>query len=101
MDAGWPPNAALGARELGEEESENFTFGAVLDLDNGLSLTVDWFGFQLKRVPPFNRVSMDLAVEVGKFASSVGDERILVRRAPTQGRTNARSRLKPTPVPAA
>ena len=31
-------------------------------------------GFQLKRVPPFDRTSMDLAVEVGKFASSVGDE---------------------------
>ncbi len=34
---------ALGGREPEPEESENFTLGAVLALDNGLSLTVDYF----------------------------------------------------------
>ena len=48
-----PVAQALGARELGEEESENFTFGAVLDLDNGLSLTVDWF-----RIDVEDRISL-------------------------------------------
>ncbi len=38
-----PVAMALGGRELEPEESENFTLGAVLALDNGLSLTVDYF----------------------------------------------------------
>ena len=38
-----PVAMALGGRELEPEESENFTLGAVLTLDNGLSLTVDYF----------------------------------------------------------
>jgi iron complex outermembrane receptor protein len=38
-----PVAMALGGRELEPEESENFTLGAVLALDNGLSLTLDYF----------------------------------------------------------
>ena len=38
-----PVAMALGGRELEPEESENFTLGAVLALDNGLSVTVDYF----------------------------------------------------------
>ncbi|MCY3640094.1 MAG: TonB-dependent receptor, partial [Gammaproteobacteria bacterium] len=38
-----PVAMALGGRELEPEESENFTLGAVLAFDNGLSLTVDYF----------------------------------------------------------
>ena len=34
---------ALGGRELEPEESENLSLGAVFALDNGLSLTVDYF----------------------------------------------------------
>ncbi|MCY4342609.1 MAG: TonB-dependent receptor [Gammaproteobacteria bacterium] len=38
-----PVAMALGGRELEPEESDNLTLGAVLALDNGLSLTVDYF----------------------------------------------------------
>ncbi len=38
-----PVAMALGGRELEPEESENFSLGAVLALDNGLSVTVDYF----------------------------------------------------------
>ena len=38
-----PVAMALGGRELQPEESENVSLGAVLALDNGLSLTVDYF----------------------------------------------------------
>ena len=38
-----PVAMALGGRELEPEDSENFTLGAVLALDNGFSLTVDYF----------------------------------------------------------
>ena len=38
-----PVAMALGGRELEPEESENLSLGAVFALDNGLSLTVDYF----------------------------------------------------------
>ena len=38
-----PVAMALGGRELQPEESENVSLGVVLALDNGLSLTVDYF----------------------------------------------------------
>ena len=38
-----PVAMALGGRALRPEESENLSLGAVLALDNGLSLTVDYF----------------------------------------------------------
>ena len=38
-----PVAMALGGRELDPEESENLSLGAVFALDNGLSLTVDYF----------------------------------------------------------
>jgi len=38
-----PVAMALGGRELQPEESENLSMGALLALDNGLSLTVDYF----------------------------------------------------------
>ena len=38
---------ALGGRELQPEESVNLTLGAVVTLDNGLSLTVDYFGIDI------------------------------------------------------
>ena len=38
-----PVAMALGGRELKPEESENLSLGAVLAMDNGLSLTVDYF----------------------------------------------------------
>ena len=38
-----PVAMALGGRELKPEESENLSVGAVLALDNGLSVTVDYF----------------------------------------------------------
>ena len=42
-----PVARALGGRELEPEESENLSLGAILTLDNGLSLTVDWFRIDL------------------------------------------------------
>ena len=38
-----PVAMALGGRELQPEDSENLSMGALLALDNGLSLTVDYF----------------------------------------------------------
>ena len=38
-----PVAMALGGQELEPEESENLSLGAVIALDNGLSLTVDYF----------------------------------------------------------
>ena len=38
-----PVAMALGGRELQPEESQNLSMGALLALDNGLSLTVDYF----------------------------------------------------------
>ncbi len=38
-----PVAMALGGRELEPEDSENLSLGAVIALDNGLSLTVDYF----------------------------------------------------------
>ncbi len=38
-----PVAVALGGRELEPEESENLSLGAVITLDNGLSLTLDYF----------------------------------------------------------
>ena len=42
-----PVAMALGGQELEPEESDNFTLGAVLALDNGLSLTVDYFRIEV------------------------------------------------------
>ena len=42
-----PVAMALGGRELQPEESFNVTLGAVVTLDNGLSLTVDYFGIDI------------------------------------------------------
>ena len=54
-----PVAQALGGRELEPEESENFTFGAVLDLDNGLNLTVDFF-----RIDVDDRIALSSPIEV-------------------------------------
>ena len=42
-----PVAMALGGRELQPEESDNLTFGAIIMLDNGLSLTVDYFSIDI------------------------------------------------------
>ena len=42
-----PVAMALGGRELQPEESFNVTLGAVVTLDNGLSITVDYFGIDI------------------------------------------------------
>ena len=43
-----PVVQALGGSPLDAEESDNYTFGFVVDLDNGLSATVDWFRIDLE-----------------------------------------------------
>ena len=43
-----PVVRALGGSPLDAEESDNYTFGFVVDLDNGLSATVDWFRIDLQ-----------------------------------------------------
>ena len=42
-----PVAVALGGRELEPEESVNFTAGAILELDNGLTVTADFFSIDV------------------------------------------------------
>ena len=42
-----PVALALGGRELEPEESVNFTLGAVLELDNGITVTADFFNIDV------------------------------------------------------
>ena len=63
-----PVAMALGGRELEPEESENLTLGAVFALDNGLSLTVDYF-----RINVDDRIALS-----GLFAVTDGIKQALV-----------------------
>lgn len=42
-----PVAVALGGRELEPEESVNFTVGAILELDNGITVTADFFNIDV------------------------------------------------------
>ena len=62
-----PVAVALGGRELRPEESRNLSLGAVLALDNGLSLTMDFFRIDVddrialsKRFPVTDAIKRDL-----------------------------------------
>ena len=56
-----PVAMALGGRELKPEESENVSLGAVLVLDNGLSLTVDYF-----RIDVNDRIALSRTFDVSE-----------------------------------
>ena len=67
-----PVARALGGEALDAERSSNYTFGFVVELDNGVDLTIDWFRINLDdRIALSPNITVDDAIREQLTAAGV------------------------------
>ena len=67
-----PVALALGGRALDAEQSKNYTFGLVVELDTGTDLTIDWFRINLEnRIALSDNIDVDDALRAQLTAAGV------------------------------
>ena len=67
-----PVALALGGQALQAERSDNYTFGLVFELDNGIDLTIDWFRIDLEdRIALSDNLDVDDALRQTLTAAGV------------------------------
>ena len=67
-----PVALALGGEPLDAERSNNYTFGFVLDLDNGVDITFDWFRINVEdRIALSENITVDDAIREQLTAAGV------------------------------